>query len=372
MPTGRPRLDLGHRLLERLAQGLHVAARRHDDAQPDHRLALEAHRDLLRVLVAALDLGHVGQGERAAVGAEGQRGQLLGRDRRAVDADGDALALGLDRAGRHDGVLPAHDLEDLVDRHAQHGEPRVAELDVDLLVLQAEQVGLGDVGHAQQALARGLDDLLDLGRREAVGLEGPDQAVGVAVFVVEERAVDARRQRALDVADLLAHLVPQVGHLGGRGVVAQRDVDHGLAGLGVALDVVEVGQLLQLGLDLLGDLLLDLARGGAGPGRRHHHLLDGEGRILAAAEIEEGVGAGRDQRDHEEHGERAVFQRQRREIGARGHGCLPRRSGVSAPPAAPASPSVRPRACARPRWRSFRRPSRPRRWRRCRRASARS
>jgi hypothetical protein len=257
---GQGGLDFGHRPFERLAQGLHVAARRHDDAQPDHRLALEAHRDLLRILVAALDLGHVGQSERAAVGAEGQRGQLLGGDRCAVDADRDPLALGLDRAGRHDGVLPAHDLEDLVDRHAQHGQPRMAELDVDLLVLQAEQIGLGDVGHAQQALARGLDDVLDLGRLEAVGFEGPDQAVGVAVFVVEERAVDARRQGALDVADLLAHLVPQIGHLGGRGVVAQGDVDHRLAGLGVAGDVVEVGQLLQLGLDLLGDPLLHLAQ----------------------------------------------------------------------------------------------------------------
>ena len=323
MPTGRLGLDLGHRLVERLAQRLHVAARRHDDAEADHRLALEAHGDLPRVLVAALDLGHVGQGERAAVGAERQVGQLLGRGRRAVDAHRDALALGLDRAGGHDGVLAAHDLEDLVDRHAQHGQPRVAELDVDLLVLQAEQVGLGDVGHAQQALADGLGDLLDLGRREAVGLEGPDQAVGVAVLVVEERADHALRQRAPDVADLLAHLVPEVGHLGRRGVVPQRDVDHRLAGLGVAVDVVEVGQLLQLGLDLLGDLLLHLARGGARPCRRHHHLLDGEGRVLAAAEIEEGEDAGRDQRDHEEHGERAVLQRQRRQVGARGHGRLP-------------------------------------------------
>ena len=112
-------------------------------------------------------------------------------DGRAVDADRHALALGLDRAGRGDRVLLAHDVEDLVDRHAQHGEPRVAELDVDLLVLHAEQVDLGDVGHAQQAQPRLLDHRLDLGVGEAVGLEGVDQAVGVAELVVEERA-DAR------------------------------------------------------------------------------------------------------------------------------------------------------------------------------------
>ena len=145
---------LGHHRVERLAQRLHVAARAHHDAEPDHRLALEAHRELLRVLVAALDLGDVAQRERAAVGAEGQRRQLLGRDGAPSTRTAHALALGLDRAGGDDGVLAAHDLEDLVDRDAQHGEPRMAELDVDLLVLQADQVGLGDVGHAQQPLAR--------------------------------------------------------------------------------------------------------------------------------------------------------------------------------------------------------------------------
>jgi hypothetical protein len=52
----------------------------------------------------------------------------------------------------------------------------VAELDEDLLVLHAEQVGLGDLGHAQQPQPRLLDHRLDLGVGEAVGLEGPDQA----------------------------------------------------------------------------------------------------------------------------------------------------------------------------------------------------
>ncbi len=84
----------------------------------------------------------------------------------------------------------------------------MTELYEDLLVLHAEQVGLGDVGNAQEPQTRRLHDFLEFGVGEAVGLEGPDQAVGIAVFVVEVRAQHALRQAAADIADLLAHLVP--------------------------------------------------------------------------------------------------------------------------------------------------------------------
>ncbi len=310
--------DFRHHRFERLAEDLHVAAGLHHDAETDHRLAVEAHRELAGIAVAAFHLRHIAQRKGPAGSTERQCQELLGRGRRAVDPDRHALALGLDRAGGGDGVLLAHHVEDLVDRHAQHGEPRVAELDVDLLVLHAEQVGLGHLGHAEQPKSGLLDHRLDLGVGEAVGLEGPDQAVGVAVFIVEVGAEHALRQGGLDVADLLAHLIPELGHLGRRDVVAERDVDHRLAGLGVALHVVEVGQLLQLGLELVGDLQLHLARGGAGPCSRHDHLLDGEGRVLAAAEIEVGEHAGRRQHDHEEERERAVLERQLGQVGTAG------------------------------------------------------
>src|SRR5436190_3982479 len=229
----------------------------------------------------------------------------------------------------------------------------MAELDEDLLVLDAEQVGLGDLRNAQESQPRLLDHRLDLCIGEAVRLEGPDQAVGVAVLVVEVRPDHALRQACADVADLLAHLVPKVGHLGGRNVVAQRDIDHRLAGLGVALDVVEVGQLLQLGLELVGDLLLHLARGGARPGGRDDHLLDGEGWVLAAAEVEIGEDAGRRQHQHEEQRQRAVLERERREVGAaRAHGRAPTCSGLTfcpcsslcTPAVATISPSCTPEA----------------------------
>src|SRR6266700_2106373 len=46
--------------------------------------------------------------------------------------------------------------------------------------------------------------------------------------------------------------------------------------LGIGLDAVEKGKLLQLLLDLVGDLGLHLGGGRSGPCDVHHHALDGE------------------------------------------------------------------------------------------------
>ena len=53
--------------------------------------------------------------------------------------------------------------------------------------------------------------------------------------------------------------------LAGGVLVDQEDLDEGHAGLRIGLDAVEVGQLLELLLDLVGDLGLHLGRGRARP-----------------------------------------------------------------------------------------------------------
>jgi hypothetical protein len=68
------------------------------------------------------------------------------------------------------------------------------------------------------------------------------------------------------------------------------------------LHAVEVGQVLQLLFDLVGDLRLHFRSCGAGPGDVDDHRLDGEGRILGAPEVEVGEEPGRtEQQDHEQH-----------------------------------------------------------------------
>jgi hypothetical protein len=62
----------------------------------------------------------------------------------------------------------------------------------------------------------------------------------VAELVIEERPLHPFRQGPLDVADLLAHLIPEAGHIGRTGGILQVHEHHGLAGLGVSLQIIKV------------------------------------------------------------------------------------------------------------------------------------
>ena len=174
--------------------------------------------------------------------------------------------------------------------------------------LLADDVDLVDVGNAQEPLADVFGARLELGEAQAVGSQHVDRRIDVAVLVVEIRSDDAGRQVALDVADLLADLIPELLHLGGRRPVDQVDLDEGHARLRIAFDAVEIGKFLQLLLDLVGDLGLHLGRGRAGPGDVHHHGLDGEGRVFGTPEVEVGIGPRRaEHEDHEQDERRCVI-----------------------------------------------------------------
>ena len=88
-------------------------------------------------------------------------------------------------------------------------------LDEDLLVLRAEELDFRDVRNLQQPRADVLDIVAQLALVEAVGGKAVDQAIGVAEIIVEAGSDHAGRQRAADVADILAHLIPDVRHIRG-------------------------------------------------------------------------------------------------------------------------------------------------------------
>ncbi len=114
-------------------------------------------------------------------------------------------------------------------------------------------------------------------------------------------------QVGADVAELLAQLVEELRHFAGRRVVLEFDLHRREGRLGVGRDLVEVGQLLQLLLDRVRDLILHFLRGGARPDRGDDRDLDGEVRILGAPELEVGEGACRRQhQDHEQHQRRVL------------------------------------------------------------------
>ena len=122
-------------------------------------------------------------------------------------------------------------------------------------------------------------------------------------------AGDARRQLVPDVVELLADLVPELFHLGGRGLIAQSDADERAARLRIGLDAVEIWELLQLLLDLVDGLVLQLGGGRARPADMHHHRLDRKRGVLGAAEIEVGIDAGRAEQDDHEQDKRPMRDR---------------------------------------------------------------
>ena len=201
---------------------------------------------------------------------------------------------------RFDRVLLPQLLQHLVQVQPELRQALLRDLDVELLVLHAEQFDLGHVLHAQQLLAHVVGEGLELGVAEAaVRLQRVDHAVDVAEIVVEERALDAGGQGAAHVADLLAHRVPDVGHLAGLGRILDLEDDLRLARLGVAADLVGVRHFLQRALELVGHLLGHLLRRGARPVGAHHHGAEGEGRVLVLAQLEVGSEAQQHQHHHQ-------------------------------------------------------------------------
>src|SRR5229473_2098191 len=160
---------------------------------------------------------------------------------------------------------------------------------------------------------------LELREAQAVGGQHIDCRIDVAVLVVEARADDAGRQIAFDVADLLADLVPEVLHLGGWRLVDEVNLDEGNARLRIAFDAIEVWELLQLLLDLVGDLGLHLGRGGAGPCDADDHGLDREGGVFGTPKAEVRIDPCRAENEDHEQNKRPMRDRPFREIESR-HG----------------------------------------------------
>ena len=211
---------------------------------------------------------------------------VLLRPKRARDADEDFFVGGLHHALRRDGVLGVEggDERGAVDPEASELLGR--ELHIDALVLGSEDVDLRNVRQLEELLADVVHGVPQLPMGEPIGGEAVDDAVSVAELVVESGPDDALRQGAADVADLLAHLIPDVGDLSRRGRVLQIDEHRGLAGGRVALQVIQVRRLLELALEAVGDLLERVTDRCAGPSDLHDHGLDGKVRILAAPETE--------------------------------------------------------------------------------------
>ena len=116
------------------------------------------------------------------------------------------------------------------------------------------------------------------------------------------------------IAELLSRLVELLLDRGGRGLVQERQGQKGQPRPREGLHPIIPAQFLEALFERLGDQILHLFGGRARPGCRHREHLDGECRILGAAELQEGKCAGRADRDQQKQRDRAFPDSERGEI----------------------------------------------------------
>jgi hypothetical protein len=321
------RADARDLRVERVSEFDHVAALRHRHADAERFTPLPAHFLLRRIDIAAVNVRDVAEAQRSIVGADREFANRLQRVERPGRSQVNAIGRGVEHAGRGHGVLRHQRREDRRGLDAEQRELAVGELDEYALFLLTDEVDLGHTGDAQQLRAHLVAEFLQLAIAEAVTGQRVDVRIGVAELVVEERALDAGRQRVAHVADLLAHLVPRLGHAGRGGRILDCEKHQRFAGLRIAAQPVDVGDFLQLALELVGDLLLHFARGGAGPVGLDDHHLERERRILGLPEPLVRHEPDRREHDDQVQHERSVLECPFRQVEARAGRAPGRRDG---------------------------------------------
>ena len=292
--------------VEAFAEGEIVAARAHVDADADGGLAIDAEHLGGRIGIAGPNLGDVGQFVELPVDRKVEVGNALRREQGAGDVDQHVLALRVDDARRHHRILLGNCREYIVEIELEVCQLLRREVEIDLFVLIAEDLDLADVRCPQELGPSDLGEIAGFPRAETVIGDAIDGAEDVAKFVIEEGADHAFWEGSLDIADLLADLVPDIFDLAlGRRFLEVHE-DRRLAGLGIALQIIQVRRLLELLFEPVGNLLQGVDRGGTRPGDLDDHGLHRKVGIFLAAELLIGAEASDGTEQHQEHDDRLV------------------------------------------------------------------
>ena len=173
-----------------------------------------AHLHSRRVHIPTLDGGDVAQAQLVARAAPDRHGfQLLDRVELACHTHLHHVQRRLHGTGTLHGVLLAQLGQHGIHVQAQLRQALLRDFDIDLLVLYPKQFNFGHVWHAQQALTHIVGKHLGLGVTEAIRLQRVDHAVHITKVVVEKRPLHTCGQGIAHVANLLAHRIPDVGHI---------------------------------------------------------------------------------------------------------------------------------------------------------------
>ena len=123
----------------------------------------------------------------APVDPEVELGDGFRRQESTGDVDEHVLTRRVDDAGRHHGILLGDRREHGVQVELEVGELLRREVQINLLVLVAEDFDLADIRRAQEFGPHGLREVARLPRRKAVIGYAIDDAEDIAELVVEER-----------------------------------------------------------------------------------------------------------------------------------------------------------------------------------------
>ncbi|MNE29611.1 hypothetical protein D3C81_1344290 [compost metagenome] len=257
-------------------EGLDVATGLHADGQADGGLTVIAKHRRGWVDIATLNLGNVGQTEKAVIDAQVDRLQVFFRGELATGAHRNPLRPGFDDPGWGYRILALQGLQHLALVDTERRQFACGEIQVQHLVLGADHFHLAQVGHFADLGAHLFDVVAQLAHGQAVGGKGVDRTVHITEFVVEPRALDTLGKLAAYVLDLLAHLIPDLGDALGRSGIEQVDVDRRLTRAGVAFHIVERIQLFELLFNPVGNLVEGFILRRSRPACLDHHGLDGE------------------------------------------------------------------------------------------------
>jgi hypothetical protein len=239
---------------------------------------VEQHRRLAALVPGRLGLGHavfdrrdVAQPHRVALArGDDELAERLDRLDPAARAQRERAAALLDAPGRNFDVLRGERPIDVDDREPEFLQPRRVDEHVNLPPPAAQDGHLADAADGLEPAAQDLVGELGDVAHVVVRRQGERQhGGGVGVELGDRGRVDARRQRRQDLADLVAHLLG-----GDLDVFLEDERDVHLAD---ALDrdraqLVDAADGVDGGLELVGNLELDLFGGRAGRQRR-----DGDG-----------------------------------------------------------------------------------------------
>src|SRR6516225_1013045 len=163
---------------------------------------------------------------------------------------------------------------------------------------RVENLDLGNVRNLQKLRAHVLDIIAQRPMAEAVSGERVNKAICVAEIIVEAGADDALRQGPAYIADVLAHLIPDVRHLPCRGRAFEGDENRRQARAGIRAQEIQALRFLQLALKAFGDLSQGIVERCPRPSRLHDHGTESKGRVFAASQAVVGRQAGDHDRDH--------------------------------------------------------------------------